>query len=104
MWIAKRVYTRFIMHKEMPPSGGSTLQTRQLLSLKDVRRWGNSTVVTLSKEVREALNAKVGDKLAFRKVGRFVLLVVVRAVTVCPITEEEIREGHAALGGEDVRG
>lgn len=95
----KRVYTRFVMQKQLPPTSEAEVKVQPVLSVKGVRKYGNSVVVTLSAEVRKALDVQVGDKVAFRKVGRYVLLAVVRAYAVVPISEEEIKRGHAALGG-----
>lgn len=72
--------------------------TPQLLSIKPVRKWGHSHVVTLPKEVRSALNLKDGDHVSFRKFGRFVFICALRAFQVAPITAEEKRAARAALG------
>lgn len=72
--------------------------TPQLLSTKRVRCWGGSHVVTLSKEVREALQLKEGDTVAFRRYGRYVVLAVVRVFTNIPMSQEEAARARAALG------
>ena len=72
--------------------------TPLLLSTKLVRKIGHSHVVTLSKEVRAALNIKAGDQLTFRRVGRYVFIAVVRAFAVAPISKEEFRQAREALG------
>jgi antitoxin component of MazEF toxin-antitoxin module len=72
--------------------------TPQLLSIKGVRFWGGSYVVTLTKEVRQALGLKKGDQVAFRKIGRYVFVVPVRAFAVAPVSKEEIRQAREALG------
>jgi antitoxin component of MazEF toxin-antitoxin module len=79
--------------------GGNVSDTPLLLDQKPLRYWGGSYVVTLNKSVREALGVKVGDHVAFRKFGRFVFLFVIRPQVVAPITEKEIREARASLGG-----
>ena len=72
--------------------------TPQLLSIKPVRRWGYSHVVTLSKEVRSALGIKGGEQICFRKVGRYVFIAVVNAFAVAPVTREEIRRAGEVQG------
>lgn len=81
------------------PSGGVEKEFPMLLSTKAVRKRGASHVVTLSREVRQALDIKVGDQIAFRKVGRYVFISVVRAFVVAPVSEEEMRQAHASIGG-----
>lgn len=73
--------------------------TPRLLSTKPVRIWGHGHVVALSREVREALGAELGDQITFRKVGRYVFIAVVRAASVIPVSESELREARAALEG-----
>jgi antitoxin component of MazEF toxin-antitoxin module len=79
-------------------SGGLPMNTPRLISTNRIRRWGGSYVVTLNKEVRQALGIGADDTIAFRKVGRFVFVSVVRAFAVAPISKEEIRQAHEALG------
>ena len=74
-------------------------ETPQLLSVKMVREWGGSYVVTLTKQVREALKIKAGDQVGFRKIGRYVFIVPVRAFQVAPVTKEEMAMAREALGG-----
>jgi antitoxin component of MazEF toxin-antitoxin module len=95
---AIRVYHRRVSAANRGPSGESESETPQLLATKRVRRWGHSHVVTIPSEVRKALNVKAGDSIAFRKVGRYVFLAVVRAFAVAPVSEEEMRQAHAAIG------
>jgi len=73
-------------------------ETPQLLATKPVRKYSHSHIVTLSREVRDVLGVKAGDVLAFRKVGRYVFISVVRAFQVAPVTVEEKRQAHAAIG------
>lgn len=80
------------------PSGGLAMNTPQLLSMNRVRRWGGSYVVSLSKDVRRALGISDAAMIAFRKVGNCVFLAVVRAGSVPPVSEEEIKFGREALG------
>lgn len=75
------------------------MATPQLLSSKPVRKWGHSHVVSLSPEVRKALGVQLGDVIAFRKVGRYVLISILRACSVIPVSEAEIKEARAALEG-----
>lgn len=72
--------------------------TPQLLSTNRVRRWGGSYVVSLTKDVRQALGIGANDTVAFRKVGRYVFMSVVRAFAVAPVSKEEIQQARAALG------
>jgi hypothetical protein len=44
------------------------------------------------------LDAKLGDQLTFRKVGRYVFIAVVHAFAVAPISKEEFRQARQALG------
>jgi antitoxin component of MazEF toxin-antitoxin module len=81
------------------PSGAVVSEIPQLLSIKPVRRWGHSHVVTLSKEVRSVLKIQAGDQITFRKVGQVVLLAVVRAFSVAPVSEKEKQQAREALGG-----
>jgi hypothetical protein len=71
--------------------------TPQVLSIKPVRHWGGSYVVTLVKEVREALKVKCGDQLVFRKVGRYVFVLAVNGSLLAPVTKEEMQMARAAL-------
>jgi antitoxin component of MazEF toxin-antitoxin module len=73
-------------------------ETPLLLSVKPVRKFGHSYVVTLSKEVRSALKIQLGDQVTFRKVGRYVFIAVVNAFAVAPISKEEFRQAREALG------
>jgi antitoxin component of MazEF toxin-antitoxin module len=82
----------------LPVSGGQVSETPQLLSIKPVRRWGHSHVVTLAKEVRTALALEDGDQVVFRKIGRYVFIAVARAYALAPVTKDEIRKAREALG------
>lgn len=74
-------------------------ETPTLLAVRPVRVWGGGHVVSLTPEVREALGAKKGDQITFRKVGRYVFIAVLRASTAIPISDNEFKEARAALGG-----
>ena len=82
----------------LPLSGGVAVSTPQLLSTNRVRRWGGSYVVSLTKDVRRALGIADGDTIAFRQVGRYVFVSVVRAFAVAPVSKEEMRQAREALG------
>jgi bifunctional DNA-binding transcriptional regulator/antitoxin component of YhaV-PrlF toxin-antitoxin module len=82
-----------------PLSGEPVTETPQLLSVKPVRKFGHSHVVTLPKEVRSALGIKLGDQITFRKIGRYVFIAVVHAFAVAPVSKEEFRQAREALGG-----
>lgn len=73
--------------------------TPQVLSIKPIREWGGSYVVTLTKEVREALNVQAGDHVVFRKLGRYVFILAVRAAQLAPVTKQELAMAREALGG-----
>jgi antitoxin component of MazEF toxin-antitoxin module len=83
----------------LPPSGGKMSETPQILSIKPIRKWGHSHAVTVSKEVRDALNVKAGDKIAFRKFGRYVFILALNGALVAPVTKQEMAMARAALGG-----
>ncbi len=74
------------------------MATPQLLATNRIRKWGGSYVVSLTKDVRAALGVKEGDDVAFRKVGRYVFVAVVRAFAVAPVSKEEMQQARAALG------
>lgn len=82
----------------LPPSGDVVSGTPQLLASARVRRWGGSHVVTIDRYVREALGLKAGDRVAFRKVGKYVVIALERACSVIPVSEEERRQARAVLG------
>jgi antitoxin component of MazEF toxin-antitoxin module len=73
-------------------------ETPQILSIKPIRRWGHSRVVSVSKEVRAALKVEAGDQIVFRKVGRYVFILAAKAFQIAPVTKEEIQLARAALG------
>jgi len=72
--------------------------TPQLLAIKPIRKWGHSTVISVSKEVRQALNVQPGDQIAFRKVGRYVFILAVKAFQIAPVTKQEMLQAREALG------
>jgi len=72
-------------------------QPPQLLSIKPIRRWGHSRIVTLSKEVREALKVDAGDQIVFRKVGRYVFILAAKAFQIAPVTSKEMAQARTAL-------
>lgn len=74
-------------------------ETPRLLAVRPVRVWGHGHVVSLTREVREALGAQLGDQITFRKVGRYVFISVLRAATAIPISDSEFKEAREALGG-----
>lgn len=79
-------------------SGGLLMATPQLLATNRIRKWGGSYVVSLTKEVRKALGVKDGDDVAFRKIGRYVVVAVVHAFAVAPVSSQEVKQARAALG------
>lgn len=80
------------------PSGGHVSETPQLLATNPVRKHGGSHVVSLAKPVREALDIRAGDQIAFRKVGRYVFIAVIRACAVAPVTKGEMQHAREILG------
>jgi len=74
-------------------------ETPQILAVKPIRKWGHSQVVSVSKEVREALNVQAGDHVVFRKLGRYVFILAVRASQLAPVTKQELAMAREALGG-----
>lgn len=75
------------------------METPQILAIKPIRKWGHSSVVTVSKEVRRALSVEPGDQIVFRKVGRYVFILAVNAGLLAPVTKEEMAMAREALGG-----
>ena len=73
-------------------------ETPQLLATTRVRKRGGSHVISLTSRVRAALGVKAEDQVAFRKIGRYVFIVVVNAFAVAPVSEKEIQQARAALG------
>jgi antitoxin component of MazEF toxin-antitoxin module len=71
--------------------------TPQILSIKPIRQWGHSRVVSVSKEVRAALKVEAGDQIVFRKVGRYVFIMAAKAFQIAPVTGEEMALARAAL-------
>lgn len=82
----------------LPLSGGFPVITPLLLSTKRVRKWGHAYVISLDKQLRKVMNVKEGDDIAFRKIGRYVFVAVVRAYAVAPVSKEEMRQAREALG------
>jgi len=73
-------------------------ETPQILSIKPIRKWGHSQVVTVSKEVRQALCVQAGDQIVFRKIGRYVFILAVNAIQLAPVTKQEMALAREALG------
>ena len=73
-------------------------KTPQLLAIKPIRKWGHSSVVSVPKEVRQALGVLPGDQIAFRKIGRYVFILAVNAFQLAPVTKEEMAMAREALG------
>lgn len=74
------------------------METPLLLEVSRVRKYGSSFVVTLGKTLRNVMGISVGDQLAYRKVGRYVFITVVRAEVVAPVSKEELAIARRALG------
>jgi antitoxin component of MazEF toxin-antitoxin module len=72
--------------------------TPQILAIKPIRKWGHSQVVTVSKEVREALKIQAGDHIVFRKIGRYVFILAAQAFQLAPVTKQEMALAREALG------
>jgi antitoxin component of MazEF toxin-antitoxin module len=62
-----------------------------------VRKWGNSMVLVLSPELKAFFGVVHRDLLAFRKVGRYVLLRRIRAGELVPVSEAEARQTLAEV-------
>ena len=73
------------------------MATPQLLATNRIRKWGGSYVVSLTKDVRKALGVTEGDNIAFRKVGRYVFVAVIRAFVVAPVSKDELQQARVAL-------
>jgi hypothetical protein len=63
-----------------------------------VRNWSHSWVIVLPRELREFFGVVHRDMLAYRKVGRLVVLRRIRAGELLPVTEAEAREAAAKVG------
>jgi antitoxin component of MazEF toxin-antitoxin module len=87
-----------VNEKQGTPSGGPESEGAKIFRTVRVRRWGHSAVVALSKPIRNMLGAEVGDEIAFRKVGRVVVVSVIRAYQVIQVSEEEKRKAVEAVG------
>lgn len=55
------------------------------------RKWGHSMVIVLPRELREFLGVVHRDLIAYRKVGRYVLLRRIRAGELVPVGDEGAR-------------
>lgn len=59
-----------------------------------VRRWSKCFVIVLPREMREFFGIVHRDMLAYRKVGRLVVLRKIRAGELLPVSESEAREAE----------
>lgn len=64
-----------------------------------MRLWGHGHVVSVPPEVRDVLGAQFGDQIAFRKVGRYVFISVVREVEEVPLSVDEVEEARKVVEG-----
>lgn len=65
---------------------------------RPVVKHGDSYVITLPKPLRKLIGCDVGDEISFRKVGRVVVISVLRAFQVIQVSEEEKRKAVEAVG------
>lgn len=82
----------------LPRSGGSGSEQAKLFRTSRVRKTGHSVVISLPLPIRKLLGAEIGDEIAFRKVGRVVVISVIRAYQVIQVSEEEKRKAVEAVG------
>ena len=81
------------------PSTADTSETGVPLLVTHCRRWGNSFVMLMPREVREELGLVHRDLIGLRKVGRRWVLVKITAAMVCPVSENEVRQAAAGSAG-----
>ena len=67
-------------------------------NMERVRRHGHSIIVTLHAPLRKMLGVQVGDHLAFRKLGRYVVISVIRPYQIVQFSEEEKRKAVESVG------
>lgn len=67
-----------------------------------VRKWGDSYVICLPKEFREHFGIVHRDLIAFRKLGRNILLRRISGADLIPVTEGEARRRVVGAGGQRV--
>jgi antitoxin component of MazEF toxin-antitoxin module len=79
-------------------SGEGSNDTPKTFRTSRVRKTGHSVVVSLPVPIRNLLGCKVGDQIAFRRVGRVVVISVIRAYQVIQISDEEKRKAVEAVG------
>ena len=84
--------------KEPGRSGVAEGEQGKIFRTSRVRRWGHAAVITLPKPIRVMLGCEVGDQIAFRKVGRVVVIAVIRPFQVIQVSEEEKRKAVEAVG------
>lgn len=65
-----------------------------------VRKWGNSYVLLLPKEFRNLLGIVHRDLIAFRKLGRNVVLKRISGADLIPVTEAEARRRVVGVGDD----
>ena len=63
-----------------------------------VRKWSKCFVIVLPREVREFFGVVHRDMLAYRKVGRLVVLRRIRADELLPVSKAEAEQAEAELG------
>jgi antitoxin component of MazEF toxin-antitoxin module len=79
------------------PSIGVTCVSEEFEGIVRVKKWGNSMVLVLPVELREFFGLVPRDILAFRKVGRYVMIRRIRAGELVPLSEQEARQGLLAV-------
>lgn len=78
--------------------GEGQVDASKIFRTARVRKTGHAVVLSLPKPIRNLLGCEVGDEIAFRKVGRVVVISVIRAFQVIQISEEEKRKAVEAVG------
>jgi bifunctional DNA-binding transcriptional regulator/antitoxin component of YhaV-PrlF toxin-antitoxin module len=63
-----------------------------------VRNWSRSWVIVLPRELREFFGVVHRDMLAYRKVGRLIVLRRIRAGELLPVTDAEAKEAAGKVG------
>lgn len=84
--------------KQAGRSGEGRVEAPGIFRTSRVRRAGHAAVISLPKPIRKLLDAEIGDEIAFRKIGRYVVISVIRAFQVIQVSEEEKRKAVEAVG------
>jgi hypothetical protein len=68
-----------------------------------VRKWGSSLVIVLPREIRDFMSIVRRDLVAYRKVGRYVVLRRISGAELVPVTGAEAKGESSHTGAGDGR-